>query len=160
MKITGSQHRRSLRRAAVAVEFAFIAPLLISIAMGIIELSRTYEAQNMLETACREGARFASMDRDGMLQDGQTTNSKVIQDVKHFLASNGLPAENIEVRILDAENPSEVFDLDDPANEMQLFKVEIEIPFSAVSFTPVSESHDFGLIGAITFRNGHATLSQ
>lgn len=160
MRFSSYIKNRSLRRAAVAVEFAFVAPLLISIALGIVELTRAYDGQNLLETAAREGARFAAMDREGMLQPGQTTNDKLTDDVKNFLASSGLDRDNIDVRIVSAENPAETFNLDDPANDLQLFKVEIDVPYSSISYTPVSESHDFTMTGSITFRNGRATLSQ
>ena len=59
------------RRGVVAVEFAFMAPMLLAIVLGLIELTRVYDAQYLLQTAAREGARFASMDRDGMLGDGR-----------------------------------------------------------------------------------------
>ncbi len=148
------------RRGAVAVEFAFIAPMLLAIVLGLIELTRVYDAQYLLETAAREGARFASMDRDGMLGDGETSNSKLTTDVKSFLASAGIPQDSITVRILDHQDTSQTFDLDDPSNDLRLFDVEIEVPFSSVSYTPVSEAHDYHLTGSITFRNGRATLSQ
>jgi hypothetical protein len=160
MKTNRTRPRQTLRRAAVAVEFAFVAPFLISTALGIIELTRAFDAQNLLETAAREGARFASMDREGMLQEGQTTNSKMIQDVKNFLASSGLESDNITVSITDADNPGAAFDLDDPGNDLRLFKVEIQIPYSSISYTPVSESNDFNMAASIIFRNGRATLSE
>lgn len=151
---------QTTRRGAVAVEFAFIAPMLLAIVLGLIELTRVYDAQYLLQTAAREGARFAAMDRDGMLGDGETANSKVTDDVKSFLASAGIPQDDIQVRILDHADPTKTFDLDDPDNDLKLFDVEIDVPFSSVSYTPVSEAHDYNLTGSITFRNGRATLSQ
>ena len=151
--------RPASRRAAVAVEFAFVAPFLISTALGIIELTRAYDAQNLIETAAREGARFASMDREGMLAEGQSTNSKLIQDVKNFLASSGLDPDDVGVTVTHADS-EETFDLDDPNNDLDLFKVEISVPYSSISYTPVSESHDFMMMASIIFRNGRATLSQ
>lgn len=159
MKTQYSVRRHECRHAAVAVEFAFVAPLLISTAMGIIALTRAYDAQNLLETAAREGARFASMDREGLLGDGQTTNSKLIQDVKNFLASSGLDPDDVGVTVTHADS-TDPFDLDDPANDLQLFKVEITVPYSSISYMPVSESNDYLMKGAIVFRNGRATLSQ
>lgn len=152
--------RQNFRRAAVAVEFAFVAPFLISTALGIIELTRAYDAQNLLETAAREGARFASMDREGMLQEGQSTNAKLIQDVKNFLATSGLDPADIQVSITDADSPGSNFDLDDPDNDLRLFQVDIALPYSSISYTPVSPSHDFSMSASIVFRNGRATLSQ
>ena len=148
------------RLGAVAVEFAFIAPMLLAVVVGLIELTRIYDVQNLLETAAREGARFASMDTADIVGEGGSTNAKIQQDVTNFLASSGVASENLEVRILDAEDPTQTFDLDDPANDLKLFIVEIEVPFSSVSYTPVSEANDYGMTASITFRNGHSTLSQ
>ena len=160
MRNQESIQRRKNRRAAVAVEFAVVAPMLLAITVGMIELTRAYDAQNLLQTAAREGARFAAMDQTDMLQEGETANSKLVQDVTNFLTSSGLPAELIQVNILDAEDPTQPFDLDDPANDLKLFQVEISVPFSAVSYTPISEAYDYTMIGSITFRNGRAVLSQ
>ena len=148
------------RRGAVAVEFAVVAPMLLAIVVGLIELNRVYDAQNTLEAAAREGARFAAMDRTGMMQDGQTANQKLEQDIQNFLQTSGIPASDITVSVRDAENPDVVFDLDDPANDLRLFLVQIEVPFSAVSYTPISAENDYNLSAGVIFRNGRATLSQ
>ena len=148
------------RRGAVAVEFAFIAPVLLAITLGMVELTRVYDAQYLLQSAAREGARFASMDRDGLLAEGQTTNDKLTTDVTNFLASSGIPADDIVVAVLDHDDPTQTFDLDDPNNDLLLFDVTISVPYSGVSYTPVSEANDYGLSASITFRNGRATMSQ
>ncbi len=148
------------RRGAVAVEFAFIAPMLLAITLGMIELTRVYDAQYLLQSAAREGARFASMDRDGLLAEGQSTNAKLTSDVTNFLAASGVCSENIQVDILDHDNPTQTFDLDNPANDLKLFEVAITVPYSSVSYTPVSSSNDYDLTASIVFRNGRATMSQ
>ena len=148
------------RKGAVAVEFAVVAPMLLAIVVGLIELSRVYDVQNMIETAAREGARFAPMDRSGMLQEGQTANSKLASDVLNLMASSGIPASEIDVAIRDPENPGVEFDLDDPANDFRLFEVHIEVPYSAISYTPVTQMEDYTLSASITFRNGRAPAIQ
>ncbi len=153
--------RKSNKRlGAVAVEFAVVLPFLLATVAGMIELTRAYDVQNLLETGAREGARFASMDRSGMLQEGQSSNQKLIEDVTNFMASAGLSADDVQVTISDFANPGQAFDLDDPANDLQLFEVSVSVPFSAVSYTPVSEANDYSLGASITFRNGRATLSE
>lgn len=47
--------------AAVAVEFAFILPLLIVMFMGTVHFGLVVYRTQMLEAAVREGARFASV---------------------------------------------------------------------------------------------------
>ena len=151
---------RSKRRGAVAVEFAAVAPLLLAIVVGMLELSRVYSVQNTLETAAREGARFASLDRTDMLMNGQTANQKLVNDVKNFLASTGIKKTDVTVQVVDAEHPTQAFDLDDDDNDLKLFQIKIDVPYSKVSLSPVKHYHNYNLSAALTFRNGRATLSQ
>jgi hypothetical protein len=148
------------RQGAVAVEFAIVAPILAAIVLGMIELGRAFEMQNLLEVAAREGARFASMDRDGMLEPDESANDKLIEDVKNFLATNDIPRDDIEVHVRDHENPNDEFDLDDPDNNLKLFEVTIEVPWSSMSLTSVTAANDHPLIARVVFRNGRATISD
>ena len=157
---TNAPQRKLDRRGAVAVEFAAIAPVLLAITLGLVEVNRMYDTQHLLETAAREGARFAAMDRDGMMSDGQSGNAKLINDVKTFLEANGLPRDDLSVSVKDFENPTQDFDIDDPDNELRLFTVEVSIDYSAVSFTPVEQGDDYPLSASVTFRNGVASISQ
>jgi hypothetical protein len=151
---------RTGRRGAVAVEFAIVAPVLLAILMGMVELSRVFDVQNLLDTAVREGARLAAMDREGLLQDGQSANEKVTSDIKNFLASNGVPRDSVTVAIKDHENPNEDFDLDDPANDLKLFDVHVSVDASALGFGARALHDGSVLTGSITFRNGFATITE
>jgi len=126
----------------------------------MMTLNRAFESQNMLETAAREGARFASMDRDGMLNDGQNANQKLQDDIKNFLASNGVPRDNVTVSVKDHANPTTDFDIDDPNNDLKLFEVHVAVDYSAVSYTPVDSDSDYAMTAKVVFRNGRATLSD
>ncbi|MCO6042583.1 pilus assembly protein [Aeoliella sp. ICT_H6.2] len=148
------------RRGAVAVEFAVVAPVLIGVMFAMVALNRAFEAQNLLSTAAREGARFASMDRDGMPETGMTGNEKLSEDIKNFLASNGLDRDSVFVEVKDHEDPSQEFNIDDPANDLKLFEVHVSVDYSAVSFTPVASNSDYTLDAVVVFRNGRATLSD
>ncbi|MBT2537121.1 TadE/TadG family type IV pilus assembly protein [Arthrobacter sp. ISL-69] len=48
-------------RGAVAVEMAFILPLLLLILIGTMEFGRVFNVQNSLTQAAREGARHAAI---------------------------------------------------------------------------------------------------
>jgi len=148
------------RRGAVAVEFAAIAPLLLGVIVGLIELSRVYSVQNTLETAAREGARFAALDRSGMMLGGKTANQKLTDDVKNYLASNNINPDKVNVKVTKADDPEQDFNLDDPANDLELFQVRVEVPYSDVSYTPVSDANDYSLNAALTFRNGRAVVTD
>ena len=156
----GKKRERVARCGAVAVEFAFMAPVLLTIVMGLVEMTRIYDSQNLLENAAREGARFAAMGRTDILDAGESANAKIIQDTKNFMASAGLDPDDVDVSIVDFEDPTQIFDIDDPANDLKLFQVSVSVPFSSVSYTSVSESNDYSLVGTIVFRNGRAVLSQ
>lgn len=153
-------HRRASRRGAVAVEFAAAAPVLLAVVVGMLELSRVYTVQNTLETAAREGARFASLDRTGMLLAGQTSNQKLVSDVKNFLASSGIDKNDVTVTVVDAENPELAFNLDDPANDLRLFQIRIAVPYAKVAYSPVKHYQQHNLSASLTFRNGRSSLSE
>lgn len=148
------------RKGAVAVEFAIVAPILLAIVLGMIELGRAFEMQNLLEVAAREGARFASMDRDGMLGPNESANDKMVEDVTNFLVSNGIPRDNVQVTVKDYENPEDDFDLDDPENDLKLFEVAITVDWSSMSLTPVAAGNDRPMTARVVFRNGRATISD
>jgi Flp pilus assembly protein TadG len=148
------------RRGAAAVEFAVVAPILVTIMMGLIQSGRGYEAKNLLAGAAREGARYAAMDRSKMVSTGQTTNQKLINDVKNFLSTDGIPKQDITVTVKDANNPTADFNLDDPKNDLKLFQVNVSVKYSDVSFTAVSASKDYMLTAGVVFRNGQATISN
>jgi len=152
--------RQHSRRGVVAVEFAIVAPILCAIVFGMVKLGRAFEMQNLLDTAAREGARFASMDRNGMLTGGLTTNQKLSQDVKNFLASNGIPKNKITVLVKSHTNPNADFNLDDPTNDLKLFQVRVSVNFSDVSLQSVAAGEDYPLSSKVVFRNGRATISQ
>ncbi len=158
--MTRRRNQQSDRRGAVAVEFAVVAPVLMAIAVGMIEVNRVYEAQNLLATAAREGARFASMDREGLLREGQTANDKLVDDIKTYLASNGIPRDSVQVGVKDHDDPTLDFDIDAPENDLRLFEVQVSADYSGVSYSPVAPGDDHSMSAKIVFRNGRATISQ
>jgi len=156
---TGSTPRRPRRRGVVAVEFAIVAPVLLAVVLGMMELTKMIEAQNVLEIAAREGARFACMDREGLLQPGQTANQKLADDVKNYLATTGIPRDEITVEILDHDSGA-VFDIDDPNNNLKLFDVNVLVEYSAVRYSTINLQANYTLKGSVTFRNGIATVAE
>ncbi|MEQ8791640.1 MAG: pilus assembly protein [Pirellulaceae bacterium] len=154
-----SLRRRLNRRGAVTVEFAIIAPVLLTMVLGVIEAGRLFETQNILATAAREGARLAAMDREGVVQEGQSTNDKIEQDVKNFLAAQGYNADDINVNIVSADS-DEPFDLDADENSLELFKLRVEIPYSHFTETYAPGGEEFSLGSEIVFRNARTSLAQ
>lgn len=60
-----------VRRGAATVEFALVAPVFLTMILGVTEVSRMFEMQNQLQVAAREGARTGVMDRTGLTSAGQ-----------------------------------------------------------------------------------------
>jgi Flp pilus assembly protein TadG len=54
------RQRRTARRGAIIVEFALVVPFISLIVFGVIDFSRAYGQMNALDSALREGSRFAS----------------------------------------------------------------------------------------------------
>jgi Flp pilus assembly protein TadG len=152
-----SRENRS-RRGAVAVEFAIIAPVLLTLVVGMIEASRLFEAQNLLASAAREGARLAAMDREGLVAAGESTNDKIEDDVRNFLVSQGYDPEDVQVQILHADT-DDPFDLDDPENDLELFRLQIQIPYSEYTSQYVPGGEEFSLGAEVVFRNGRAVVA-
>ncbi len=152
------RRRRKERRAAVTVEFAVVAPIFLIILLGVAEASRLYDQQNQLSIAAREGARLAAMDRSDLLEDGQSTNDKIIDDVKNMLAANGITNENIEVKISHIDDADEEFDLDDPDNYLELFQLRIELPYGSSNPYGVPASDEMMLGASVVFRNARTSL--
>ncbi|MCA9119566.1 MAG: pilus assembly protein [Planctomycetaceae bacterium] len=148
------------RRGAAAVEFAIVAPIFITIALGVSEASQLLEAQNQLAVAAREGARLAAMDRTGLLEDGQTTNAKVTSDIENYLTANGLPGDQADIFIVDPTDHTTLFDLDDVANDLQLFEVRVEMPYAALTNTGGPGTSEWQLSAKIVFRNARAAIVQ
>jgi Flp pilus assembly protein TadG len=52
--------RRGARRAVAAVEFAFLAPLLVILLFGLLQIGHIIEVMQLMDNAAREGARLAA----------------------------------------------------------------------------------------------------
>lgn len=159
MRRTEERNRRT-RRGAVAVEFAMVAPVLIMALFGMSEVTRLCEVKNVLATAVRAGVRLAAMDRDGMVADGQSTNQKVENDIRHFLATTTLPENEVDISISEVGDLDAPFDLDAEANDLRLFQVHIDVPYYAASSYVIPGLGELTLSADIVFRNAQSTLIQ
>lgn len=152
------RRRNDDRKGAVAVEFALIAPILMVILVGLIEVSRLYYMKNLMSIAVRDAARLASMDREGILEDGASTNDKVELDLRNFLTAMGLPGHQADVNI-SHPGTSDPFDLDAPENATELFEVNVSVPIRETLDIDVPLlSDDQKISSKIVFRNAQAYL--
>lgn len=79
-----SLHRVRSERGAALLEAAITLPLLLLVAMGIIEFGRAYQTWQVLTNAAREGARVAVLPG--------TNDAAVADRVQDYLEAGQLPA--------------------------------------------------------------------
>lgn len=78
-----STKRARQRRAATAVEFAFVAMVFFMFMMGVFEFARYLFTQQLLNNAAREGARYAVVNIE-------TASTTTVQNyVDSYLAGQG-----------------------------------------------------------------------
>ncbi len=121
--------RHSDRRGAVVVEFAIVVPVLVILLLGLVTVSQMCQTSIVMKNALRQGARLAGMDRKGILADGQSTNEKIALDIQNFLEAAGYNGDDATISITHPDT-GETLDLDDPANDFELFEVTLELPIS------------------------------
>jgi Flp pilus assembly protein TadG len=131
---------RKVRRGAAAVEMALVLPLMLWLLVGVWEVGRMVEVQQLLSNAAREGARQAAT--------GQFTNAQVEQVVVNYLKVAGIPTTNLNTTgntgiqtitgtpqvqmVTDVTNPS--YDVSQAAYLDQI-KVTVQIPFQDVKWS-------------------------
>jgi len=122
--------RREQRRGALAVEAAVILPVLLVMMLGIWEVGRLIQVQQILVNSAREGARLAA---GGYTNNGTPVTSAMVQQaVRDYMTSAGLPtvattAAQITLTSTATPawtNPSDALPLDK-------FRVQVVIPSGA-----------------------------
>jgi Flp pilus assembly protein TadG len=117
------------RRGVVAVEAAIVLPLLVILMLGVWEVGRLVQVNQILINSAREGARLAA---GGYVNGTPVTNAMVTQAVKDYLASAGLPtaaSNGATVNLNCQASPSWT----DPSSAAPLdsFQITVTIPAGA-----------------------------
>jgi Flp pilus assembly protein TadG len=118
--------RRDERWGVAAVEFAFIMPAILALLVGIWELGRLIEIQQLLTNAAREGARQAAT--------GQYTQAQVQSVISQYLSVAGLPTANVNSTAWDVTGNC------DPTQAVyqDCIQVNVTMPFKDVSWSVLS----------------------
>lgn len=118
------------RPGVAIVEFAVTFPILLVLILGIWELGRMIQVQQVVNNAAREGARQAST--------GARTVSQIQTYVTSYLQSNGMNPTGVEVLYSNITQPA----VTDPTSAAQMDEIQITIrlPHSNVDWNPVSVS--------------------
>ncbi len=160
--LPGKDANREERRGAALVEFAVIAPLILTLILGIVEMGNALDISNKLTSAIREGGRLAAMDWTDVVAEGESPNDKVISDIRNFLAASGLPSEDIVLSITHAEGTSQgqLFDLADKDNMNKLFQISASIDYSDVCNYPAPVMGGQTIVASIILRAGRIQLTS
>jgi Flp pilus assembly protein TadG len=116
VKRSGPRRRTNARRGAAVVEFALVAPILLLLVVGTIEVGRAIMVKDSLTVASREGARVAG-------NSATTTVSTVQSAVNSYLAGADITGATTSV----SPDLAQVAD-------GQPVTVTVSIPYSAVSW--------------------------
>jgi hypothetical protein len=124
--MTRNRLKSDNRRGVATVEFAIVLPLLFTLMVGIWEVARMVDVQQILTSAAREGGRQAVA--------GQMTNANVIRVVLHHLNNEGIqvtdgndnPLPGVVVNIQNNTSPG----LDaSQANQLDYLTISVTLPF-------------------------------
>jgi Flp pilus assembly protein TadG len=134
------------RRAVAAVEFALVAPVLFGLLLGVWEIGRVIQVQQMLSASAREGGRIAAQGWTISIQNGtqqvttqpsSSTTIDVYDTVKNFLTQAGLDTTGLQVQLSFVTGNTS---LTDPyqASKGQQFKVTVTLPYQNVAWSPIN----------------------
>jgi Flp pilus assembly protein TadG len=111
----------SRRRGIAAVELAVLLPFVLLLLVGVWEVGRLVEVQQLLTNAVREGGRQAST--------GHKTIDQVKDDVVRYLHQNGIKAVTTsDVTVTNVTSGIEPT----LANQLDQFRISVSIPVDSV----------------------------
>jgi Flp pilus assembly protein TadG len=137
------------RRAVAAVEFAFLAPVLVTLLFGLWQIGLIVETMQVMDNAAREGARLAAqaeiINQVGAYTLVHTnTGLPNVQDtVREYMVANGVISST---QATDVQVTFQFLDGDltrtDPYQGLQgeRFKITVTMPAQDVNWTPFSLS--------------------
>lgn len=155
-----NRKRVETRRGTATVEFAVVAPLFLLLTLGLLQGSKLFDSHSVMAQAARDGARLGAMDRADWVAQGINSNDKIKQDVRNTLAAAGFDPEDVDVFIEFPGEPGNDFDLDDPANDFELFELRIEVPLNPLVETNNENENQLKMVSKVVFRNSKSTIVQ
>lgn len=118
------------RRGLAAIELAILLPLLLLLVVGLWEVGRMVEVQQVLANAAREGARQAST--------GVRSSTEVKDVVVRYLIQNGISgvtSKNVTVTNITSSARPEP----NACEQLDQFKIAVTIPFSSVRWAVLDQ---------------------
>ena len=115
------------RRGVAAVEMAMLSPLLLALLLGIWEVGRLIQVNQMLSNAAREGGRQAA--------SGLLTDAEVQTVVLQYLQRAGIPTAHATVTVTNLTSGSR-----DAKDALQLdqLQVSVTVPVTDIKWVALS----------------------
>ena len=113
---------RRQRKATAAVELAVLLPFLVPLLLGIWEVGRLIEVDQIMENAVREGGR--------QISTGNKTSAEIKDVVINYLKHNGITAKPEDITITNLTSSARP----DPTDAEQLdeYQITLTVPFNSV----------------------------
>jgi Flp pilus assembly protein TadG len=93
---TIDSNQRADRKGAATLEFAVVAPVLILLFMGMLEIGRAIMVVNLVNTAARDGARRAAL--------SNATAADVIATTRQSLSRSSVSSTNLTITVVSDAN--------------------------------------------------------
>ena len=148
------------RRGAAAVEFAVCSPLLVLLLLGLWEVGRITEVQNVMWNSCREGARDGSTGQTNLLsvasnlliylQGAEPTAFAQGHATSMIAPVVTLPANTYGYTCWDTTANRELFtmtftdvtnpNVTDPTgmSQLDIYQIGVQVPYSNVGWMPTA----------------------
>ena len=130
------------RRGTVIVEAAVVLPVLLIMMLGIWEVGRIIQLQQIISNSAREGARLAAA---GKLNGTDVTAAMVQQEVRDYLTTTGFPTTAVSGAVITVTPISGSWTDPSQAPPLDLFRVSVQIPSG-----PAFESLRWSFLGRLT----------
>lgn len=109
------------------VEMALVAPIVIVLLFGVVEMGRLFFAWVTVQHSARTGARFAVT---GLGQQEGTRLKQIVETVRD--AASGLPPGDVKVVVRSWRGPRRKFKVNDPGGPCDLIEVEAQYAYRPV----------------------------
>ncbi|MBS0210647.1 MAG: pilus assembly protein [Planctomycetes bacterium] len=121
-----ARRRAGARRGLAAVEAAFVMPFLVMLMLGVWEVGRMVEVNQILTNAVREGARVAA---GGTTNNIPVTVSMVQAQVQNYMTAAGLPSAAVTGSTVTLTNlSSNTWTDPSDASPLDQYQVAVTIP--------------------------------
>lgn len=129
------------RRGAAVTEFALIAPLLVLITMGAIDVGHSINVSQVINDASREGARHASRDTVTTATEVETFVRQFVADAFPYLTSEDMQAALV-VEVGDADGIALPYGDLTAVDSGAPVSVTVDVQFGFMQFTSVVPGYD------------------